>query len=139
MPTWYETPRSLNQVSSLDPWSPPREKSTRTSASIQKPISNSEISSAVGAIHTHGIGTSQSSSAPPSGSRISVVVIQPCALIEPPPPLTGSSPSLGYRAVPKAVTGLSLSLQLRCDGMSSDRHEDEDEEGQPGGEGERVR
>src|SRR6266508_5194184 len=77
MPTWYETPRSLNQVTRLDSCSPPLSKSKRTSASIQKPISNSESSSAVGAIQTRGIGTTQSSSAPPSGSRISVVVIQP--------------------------------------------------------------
>ena len=80
MPTWYETPRSLNQVTRLDSWSPPLWKSKRASASIQKPISNSEISNAVGAIQTRGIGRSQSSSAPPSGSRISTSVIQPCAL-----------------------------------------------------------
>src|SRR6266511_3614523 len=60
-------------------WSctPGLEKSKRTSAQIQKPISKRETRKATEPAQMRDHGRSQTANAPPSGSRISVVVSQP--------------------------------------------------------------
>ena len=76
MPTWYETPSSPNQACCCSNCSP-SSKSKRKTPLIQRPTSPRETSSASEPASGPGSGSSQTTSAPISGSRISVVVSQP--------------------------------------------------------------
>ena len=74
-PTWYEMPRSPNQLTRAPSCGPERPKSKRISVSIQSPTSASETRSANDPAQNRDSGRSQTRRAPPTGRRISAVVI----------------------------------------------------------------